>query len=166
MQNFAQLPAILWRMTGDILKSALISAAIPVALAGALLAAVILLLSQATGLPLRETAATVFGDVQVPDLTLLYLLAALPLTLAALAVFSQYGLNCYKLLRAPGGCNWLLPSHRWTARIRRLAGRWLLTTQPYCPRRIAPAAALSLAHPHRTVLATAADLSGAAPLLN
>lgn len=153
-------------MTGDILKSALLGAAIPVALAGALLTAIILLLSQSTGLPLWETAATVLGDIQVPDLTRLYLLAAPLLILATLAVFSQYGLNCYKLLRGPGGCNWPLPSPRWTAWIRRLAGPWLPATQPYCPRRIAPAAALSPAHPHRTVLATAADLSGAAPLLN
>ena len=166
MPNFAEIPAALGRMVRDMLKGALLGAAIPVALAGALLVAGILLLSQANGLPLPVAAAMILGGLTAPDWTPVCLLAAIPLSLAALALLSQWGLGWYKLLRTPAGRNGLLPALRWPAWLRQLAGLWLRSLQPPGPRRVTPAAALSPAHPHRTVLSTAAARSGAVARLN
>lgn len=166
MPNFAEIPAALGRMAKDMLKGALIGAAIPVALAGGLLVAGILLLAQANGLPLPAAAAMVLGGLQMPDWTPVFLLVSIPFSLAALALLSQWGLGWYKLLRTPAGRNGLLPALRWPAWLRHLAGRWLRAIQPPAPRRITPAVALSPAHPHRTLLSTAAALSGAVARLN
>ena len=161
MQNFAQLPAVLWRMAGDFLKAALIGAAVPLALAGAGVMAIILVFCQMTGAPLLSTAAMVLGDIPAATFTPLSLLAAIPLAFVALAGLSQWGLNWYELLRASEGRNLLLPARHWSAWLRRLAGRWFLMAQAPGPRRITPALALSPARPHRTVLSTAAALAGA-----
>ena len=161
MQNFAQLPAVLWRMAGDFLKAALLGAAVPLALAAAGVMAIILVFCQMTGAPLLATTATVLGDIPVATFTPLGLLAAIPLAFVALAGLSQWGLNWYKLLQTPEGRNWLLPAYRWSARLRRLAGGWLLMSPPPGPRRITPAVALSPARPHRAVRYTAAALAGA-----
>lgn len=166
MQNFAQLPAVLWRMAGDFLKAALIGAALPLALSAAGVMAIILVFCQMTGAPLLTTAATVLGDIPVETFTPLSLLAVIPLALVALAGLSQWGLNWYKLLQTPDGRNWLLPARPWSAWLRRLAGRWLLMAPPPGPRRITPALALSPARPHRAVLSTAAALAGAIARLN
>ena len=166
MLNFAEIPAALGRMAWDMLKGALLGAAIPVALVVGFLVAGVLLLAQANGLPLPTAAAMVLGGLEAPAWTPVYLLAALPLSLAALALFGQWGLGWYKLLRPPAGRNGLLPALRWPAWLRHLAGRWLRSLQPPGPRRVTPAVALSPAHPHRTVLSTAAALSGAVARLN
>ena len=161
MQNFAQLPAVFWRMAGDFLKAALIGAALPLALSAAGVMAIILVFCQMTGAPLLATAATVLGDIPVATWSPLGLLAAIPLSFVALAGLSQWGLSWYELLRASEGRNLLLPARHWSAWLRRLAGRWLLMAPPPGPRRITPALALSPARPHRTVLSTAAALAGA-----
>ena len=167
MQYLSPMPLALWRLAKSTLKSVLIGTAVPVGSSAALLAAVILLLSQAAGMPLELTAQRVLAGLQLPDLTLLSLPAAIPLTLAALAAVSHWLLAWHQLLTTPGGRNWLLPAQgRWT-----LLGRWAAQLRPAAaqlavPRRAMPAAALSLTHPHRTVISTAADLSGAAPQLN
>lgn len=167
MKSLALMPLALWRLAKSTLKSVLIGTALPVALAAALLAAIILLLSQAAGMPLELTAQRVLAGVELPDLTLFSLPAAIPLTLAALAAVSHWLLAWHQLLTTPGGRNWLLPAQcRWT-----LLGRWAAQLRPAAgqlalPRRAMAAAALSPAHPHRTVVCTAAELSGAAPQLN
>lgn len=166
MPNFAEIPAALGRMAWDMLKGALLGAAIPLALAVGFLVAGIVLLDLANGLPLPAAAAMVLGGLPAPEWTPAYLLADLPLSLAALALLGQWGLGWYKLLRTPAGRNWLLPARRWPAWLRQLAGRWLRAIQPPAPRQITPAAALSPAHPHRTLLSTAAALSGAVARLN
>ena len=166
MPNFAEIPAALGRMARDMLKGALIGAAIPVALAVGFLVAGIVLLAQANGLPLPTAAAIILGGLPAPEWTPVYLLAALPFSLAALALLGQWGLGWYKLLRPPAGRNGLLPARRWPAWLRQLAGRWLRSLQPLAPRRVTPAVALSPAHPHRAVLSTAAALSGAVARLN
>ena len=161
MQNFAQLPAILWRMAGDFVRAAVIGAAVPLALAAAGVMAIILVFCLATGAPLLTTTATVLGDIPIATFTPLGLLAAIPLAFVALAGLSKWGLSWYKLLQTSEGRNWLLPAYRWSAWLRRIAGRWLLMAPPPGPRRITPALALSPAQPHRAVRYTAAALAGA-----
>lgn len=167
MQSLSATPLALWQLAKSTLKSVLIGTAIPVGSTAALLAAIILLLSQAAGMPLELTAQRVLAGVELPDLTLFSLPAVIPLTLAALAAVSHWLLAWHQLLTTPGGRNWLLPAQgRWTR-----LGRWAAQLRPAAgqlgiPRRAMPAAALSLAYPHRTVVCTAADLSGAAPQLN
>ncbi len=167
MQSLTQIPLVLWQLAKSTLKSVLIGTAIPVGISAALLTAVILLLSPAAGMPLELTAQRILAGLQLPDLTLLSLPAVIPLTLAALAAVSHWLLAWHQLLTTPGGRNWLLPAQRrqtllcrLTAQLRPAAG------QLAAPRRAMPAAACSLSHPHRTVVCTAADLSGAAPQLN
>lgn len=166
MQNFAQLPAILWRMAGDFVKAAVIGAAVPLALSAAGVMTIILVFCQMTGAPLLATTATVLGDIPAATFTPLGLLAVIPLALVALAGLSQWGLGWYKLLQTTEGRNWLLPAYRRMAWLRRLAGRWLLMAPFPGPRQITPALALSPARPHRAVLSTAADLAGAIARLN
>lgn len=167
MQTLSEIPANLWRLAKSTLNSALLGIAIPVLICGALLAAIILLLSLAAGLPLELAAQRVLAGLQFPDLTLFSLPAAIPLTLAALAAVSHWLLAWHQLLSTPGGRDWLLPAQRRFALLCRLAARLLpAAAQLAASRRAMPAAARSLAHPHRTVVCTAADLSGAAPQLN
>ena len=161
MQNFAQLPAILWRMAGDFVRAAVIGAALPLALSAAGVMAIILVFCQMTGAPLLVTTAMVLGDIPAATFTPLSLLAAIPLALVALAGLSQWGLSWYKLLQTPEGRNWLLPARHWSAWLRRMVGRWLLMAPLPGPRRITPALALSPAQPHRAVRHTAAALAGA-----
>lgn len=167
MKVLSQMPLAFWRLAAATLKSVLVGIAIPVGCGAALLAAVILMLSVSAGMPLELTAQRVLAGVELPDLTLFSLPAVIPLTLAALAAVSHWLLAWHQLLTTPGGRNWLLPAQgRWTR-----LGRWAAQLRPAAgqlgiPRRAMPAAALSLAHPHRTVVCTAADLSGAAPQLN
>lgn len=167
MKILSQMPLAFWRLAAATLKSALVGIAVPVGGGAALLAAVILLLSVAAGTPLELTAQRVLAGLQFPDLTLFSLPAVIPLTLAALAAVSHWLLAWHQLLTTPGGRNWLLPAQgRWT-----LLGRLMAQLRPAAghlalPRRAMAAAACSLAHPHRTVVCTAADLSGAAPQLN
>ena len=167
MQTISAIPIALWRLAKSTLKSALIGTAIPVVIYGALLTAIILLLSLAAGLPLELAAQRVLAGLQFPDLTLFSLPAAIPLTLAALAAVSHWLLAWHQLLSTPGGRDWLLPAQRRMALLCRLACRLLpAAAQLAAPRWAMPAAALSLNHPHRTAVCTAADLSGAAPQLN
>ncbi len=167
MKVLSQMPLALWRLATATLKSVLVGIAVPVGSAAALLAAIILLLSQAAGMPLELTAQRVLGGLELPDLTLFSLPAVIPLTLAVLAAVSHWLLAWHQLLTTPGGRNWLLPAQgRWT-----LLGRWAAQLRPgggqlAIPRWAMAAAALSPSHPHRTVVCTAADLSGAAPQLN
>ena len=161
MQNFAQLPAVLWRMAGDFVRAAVIGAAVPLALATAGVMAIILVFCYMTGAPLLATTATVLGNIPAATFTPLSLLAVIPLALGALAGLSQWGLSWYKLLQTPAGRNWLLPAYRRMAWLRRLAGHCLLMVPPPGPRRITPALALSPAQPHRAVRYTAAALAGA-----
>lgn len=167
MQTLSPIPANLWRLAASTLKSALIGVAIPVGISVAALTAIILLLSLAAGLPLGMAAQRVLAGLQLPDLTLFSLPAAIPLTFAALAAVSHWLLAWHQLLSTPGGRDWLLPAQRRLALLCRLAARLLpVAAQLASPRRAMPAATRSLAHPHRTVVCTAADLSGAAPQLN
>ena len=167
MKSLSATPLALWQLAKSTLKSVLIGTAIPVDLAAAFLTAIILLLSQAAGMPLELTAQRVLAGVELPDLTLFSLPAVIPLTLAGLAAVSYWLLAWHLLLTTPGGRNWLLPAQgRWT-----LLGRLMAQLRPAAghlalPRRAMAAAALSLAYPHRTVVCTAADLSGAAPQRN
>ena len=167
MQTLSAIPASLWRLAAANLKAVLLGTAIPVALSAALLAGIILLLAQSAGLPLDVTAQRILAGKQIPDLTLFALPAAIPLTFAALAAVSQWLLAWHQLLSTPGGRNWLLPAQRCRILLRRLTGQLLPAAAPLSvPRMAMPAAALSLAHPHRTAVCTAAALSGAAPRLN
>lgn len=167
MQTLSQIPIVLWRLAKATLKSALLGIAIPVGISAAALAAIILLLSLATGLPWGMAAQRVLAGLQFPDLPLFSLPAAIPLTFAALAAVSHWLLAWHQLLSTPGGRNWLLPAQRRLALLCRLAAQLLpAAVQLAAPRQAMPAAALSPTHPHRTVVCTAADLSGAAPQLN
>lgn len=167
MQPLSAIPASLWRLAAANLKAVLIGTAIPVALSAALLAFIILLLAQSAGLPLETVAQRVLAGRQMPDLTLFALPAAIPLTFAALAAVSQWLLAWHQLLSTPGGRNWLLPAQGCRLLLRRLAGQLLPAAAPLPgPRLTMLAAALSLAHPHRTAICTAAALAGAAPRLN